>query len=65
MKTTIAVLAVVLALTACGGDDASADLTPCEQAWEQGLGNAQQPGVDRDEWLAGCRSEGGDEQPLG
>jgi hypothetical protein len=63
MKLLIAALAAVLLVAACGDDDAG--LTTCEQAWEQGLGNAQQPGIDRDEWIAGCRSEGGDELELG
>lgn len=38
-----------------------ADLTPCEQAWEDGLGNAGQPGVERESWIDDCRAEGGDE----
>lgn len=50
-----------LAVVGCGGDDEGAGLTPCEQAWEDGLGNAGQPGIDRDEWIEDCRHEGGDE----
>jgi hypothetical protein len=37
------------------------ELTPCEQAWEDGLGNAGQPGTERESWLEDCRAEGGDE----
>lgn len=40
------------------------ELTPCEQAWEQGLGNAQAPGTVQEDWIAGCRAEGGDNLDL-
>ena len=56
-------LAVVL--IGCGNaDNKSNDLSTCEQAWEMGLGNAQQPGINQQNWIEECRAEGGDDLDL-
>ena len=48
---------VLLAAGACHDDDEPSARQRCEDAWDHGLGNASDPGIDRDAWLAECVEE--------